>query len=171
MAFQAAPPIRRRGPHSFFWSPTWVFSPAKASDHGRALEPFHRLRHRQGLPPRRRGSSPSRTWVSASRTASRALRRNSVATSASRWMWGATKRSPPSRRSSRNVGAASTGSSIRSASRPAKRSPATSWTGSQRRVPRRDGHPAYSFPALAKAFMPLMKGRNASILTLTYIGG
>ena len=30
---------------------------------------------------------------------------------------------------------------------------------------------AYSFPALAKAFMPLMKGRNASILTLTYIGG
>lgn len=30
---------------------------------------------------------------------------------------------------------------------------------------------AYSFPALAKALMPLMKGRNASILTLTYIGG
>lgn len=29
---------------------------------------------------------------------------------------------------------------------------------------------AYSFPALTKAAMPLMKGRNASVLTLTYLG-
>ncbi|MDL2059100.1 SDR family oxidoreductase [Mesosutterella sp. AGMB02718] len=29
---------------------------------------------------------------------------------------------------------------------------------------------AYSFPALAKAFLPLMKGRQASVLTLTYLG-
>jgi enoyl-[acyl-carrier protein] reductase I len=29
---------------------------------------------------------------------------------------------------------------------------------------------AYSFPALAKAALPLMKGRNASLLTLTYLG-
>jgi len=29
---------------------------------------------------------------------------------------------------------------------------------------------AYSFPALAKAFLPLMEGRNASALTLTYLG-
>ncbi|MFU0842504.1 MAG: Enoyl-[acyl-carrier-protein] reductase [NADH] FabI [Burkholderia sp.] len=30
---------------------------------------------------------------------------------------------------------------------------------------------AYSFPALAKAMLPLMKGRKASVLTLTYLGG
>ncbi|QDA55157.1 enoyl-ACP reductase FabI [Sutterella faecalis] len=30
---------------------------------------------------------------------------------------------------------------------------------------------AYSYPALAKAFLPLMKGRQASILSLTYLGG
>lgn len=29
---------------------------------------------------------------------------------------------------------------------------------------------AYSYPALAKAFLPLMKGRNAAALALTYIG-
>jgi enoyl-[acyl-carrier protein] reductase I len=29
---------------------------------------------------------------------------------------------------------------------------------------------AYSFPALAKAALPLMEGRNASLLTLTYLG-
>lgn len=29
---------------------------------------------------------------------------------------------------------------------------------------------AYSFPAMAKAFLPLMQGRQASILTLTYLG-
>jgi enoyl-[acyl-carrier protein] reductase I len=29
---------------------------------------------------------------------------------------------------------------------------------------------AYSFPALAKAALPLMDGRNASLLTLTYLG-
>jgi enoyl-[acyl-carrier protein] reductase I len=29
---------------------------------------------------------------------------------------------------------------------------------------------AYSFPAMAKAALPLMKGRNASVLTLTYLG-
>ncbi len=29
---------------------------------------------------------------------------------------------------------------------------------------------AYSFPALAKAALPLMKGRNASLVTLTYLG-
>jgi enoyl-[acyl-carrier protein] reductase I len=29
---------------------------------------------------------------------------------------------------------------------------------------------AYSFPALAKAALPLMKGRNGSVLTLTYLG-
>lgn len=29
---------------------------------------------------------------------------------------------------------------------------------------------AYSFPALAKAFLPLMEGRSASVLTLTYLG-
>lgn len=29
---------------------------------------------------------------------------------------------------------------------------------------------AYSFPALAKAALPLMKGRKASVLTLTYLG-
>ncbi len=29
---------------------------------------------------------------------------------------------------------------------------------------------AYSYPALAKAFLPLMKGRNASVLALTYLG-
>ena len=29
---------------------------------------------------------------------------------------------------------------------------------------------AYSFPALAKAALPLMKGRNAALLTLTYLG-
>ena len=29
----------------------------------------------------------------------------------------------------------------------------------------------YSYPALAKAFLPMMKGRNASCLTLTYLGG
>lgn len=29
---------------------------------------------------------------------------------------------------------------------------------------------AYSFPALAKAFLPLMEGRKASVLTLTYLG-
>jgi enoyl-[acyl-carrier protein] reductase I len=29
---------------------------------------------------------------------------------------------------------------------------------------------AYSFPALARAALPLMKGRNASLLTLTYLG-
>ena len=29
---------------------------------------------------------------------------------------------------------------------------------------------AYSFPALAKAALPLMQGRNASLLTLTYLG-
>ena len=29
---------------------------------------------------------------------------------------------------------------------------------------------AYSFPALAKACLPLMEGRNASVLTLTYLG-
>ena len=28
----------------------------------------------------------------------------------------------------------------------------------------------YSYPALAKAFLPMMKGRNASCLTLTYLG-
>jgi enoyl-[acyl-carrier protein] reductase I len=30
---------------------------------------------------------------------------------------------------------------------------------------------AYSFPALAKAALPMMEGRNGSILTLTYLGG
>lgn len=30
---------------------------------------------------------------------------------------------------------------------------------------------AYSYPALAKAFLPLMKGRQGSILSLTYLGG
>lgn len=30
---------------------------------------------------------------------------------------------------------------------------------------------AYSYPAMAKAFLPLMEGRNASILTLSYLGG
>jgi enoyl-[acyl-carrier protein] reductase I len=29
---------------------------------------------------------------------------------------------------------------------------------------------AYSFPALAKAFLPLMKGRQAAMVTLTYLG-
>lgn len=29
---------------------------------------------------------------------------------------------------------------------------------------------AYSYPALAKAFLPLMKGRQASVLALTYLG-
>src|SRR3954451_836787 len=29
---------------------------------------------------------------------------------------------------------------------------------------------AYSFPALARAAVPLMKGRNASLLTMTYLG-
>lgn len=29
---------------------------------------------------------------------------------------------------------------------------------------------AYSYPAMAKAFLPLMKGRNASVLALTYLG-
>ena len=29
---------------------------------------------------------------------------------------------------------------------------------------------AYSFPALTKAAMPLLKGRNSSVLTLTYLG-
>src|SRR3954453_2040854 len=29
---------------------------------------------------------------------------------------------------------------------------------------------AYSFPALARAALPFMKGRNASLLTLTYLG-
>ncbi|MFT0548950.1 enoyl-ACP reductase FabI [Allopusillimonas ginsengisoli] len=29
---------------------------------------------------------------------------------------------------------------------------------------------AYSFPAITRAAMPLMKGRNASVLTLTYLG-
>src|SRR5690606_33274118 len=29
---------------------------------------------------------------------------------------------------------------------------------------------AYSFPALAKAALPLLKGRNSSVLTLTYLG-
>src|SRR2546423_15641467 len=29
---------------------------------------------------------------------------------------------------------------------------------------------AYSFPALAKAALPLMKGRKAALLTLTYLG-
>ena len=29
---------------------------------------------------------------------------------------------------------------------------------------------AYSFPAMAKAALPLMQGRNASVLTLTYLG-
>src|SRR5205085_4631480 len=29
---------------------------------------------------------------------------------------------------------------------------------------------AYSFPALARAALPMMKGRNASLLTLTYLG-
>src|SRR5690606_1123819 len=29
---------------------------------------------------------------------------------------------------------------------------------------------AYSFPALAKAALPLLKGRNSSLLTLTYLG-
>jgi enoyl-[acyl-carrier protein] reductase I len=29
---------------------------------------------------------------------------------------------------------------------------------------------AFSFPALAKAALPMMKGRNASLLTLTYLG-
>lgn len=29
---------------------------------------------------------------------------------------------------------------------------------------------AYSYPAMAKAFLPLMKGRQASVLTLTYLG-
>ena len=29
---------------------------------------------------------------------------------------------------------------------------------------------AYSFPALAKAALPMMRGRNASLLTLTYLG-
>lgn len=30
---------------------------------------------------------------------------------------------------------------------------------------------AYSFPAMAKAFAPLMEGRQGSLLTLTYLGG
>ena len=30
---------------------------------------------------------------------------------------------------------------------------------------------AYSFPALAKAALPMMRGRRASLLTLTYLGG
>ncbi len=29
---------------------------------------------------------------------------------------------------------------------------------------------AYSYPAMAKAFLPLMKGRNASVLAMTYLG-
>src|SRR5690606_22447188 len=29
---------------------------------------------------------------------------------------------------------------------------------------------AYSFPALAKAALPMLKGRNSSVLTLTYLG-
>src|SRR3546814_8758915 len=29
---------------------------------------------------------------------------------------------------------------------------------------------AYSFPARAKAALPLLKGRNSSVLTLTYLG-
>src|SRR5690606_15950128 len=29
---------------------------------------------------------------------------------------------------------------------------------------------AYSFPALAKAALPLMEGRNGSVLTMTYLG-
>src|SRR3546814_10982601 len=29
---------------------------------------------------------------------------------------------------------------------------------------------AYSFPAMAKAALPLLKGRNSSVLTLTYLG-
>src|SRR3546814_11237349 len=29
---------------------------------------------------------------------------------------------------------------------------------------------AYSFPAMTKAALPLLKGRNGSVLTLTYLG-
>ena len=60
---------------------------------------------------------------------------------------------------------------IRSALRPAKRSRATSSTVSLATLSRRPWIlSAYSFPALAKACLPLMEGRNASVLTLTYLG-
>ena len=58
-----------------------------------------------------------------------------------------------------------------SPSRRARRSPATSSRACRaRRSAQAHDISAYSFPALAKAALPMMKGRNASLLTLTYLG-
>ena len=53
----------------------------------------------------------------------------------------------------------------------AKPSPATSWTACRAKHSawRTTFRPTAS-PAMAKAALPLMQGRNASVLTLTYLG-
>jgi len=58
-----------------------------------------------------------------------------------------------------------------SPSRRAKRSPATSWRASRAKPSRRPHDiSAYSFAALVKGALPMMRGRRASLLTLTYLG-
>ena len=60
---------------------------------------------------------------------------------------------------------------IRSRSRRARRWPATSSNGMSRAAfATAHDISSYSFAALAKGARPLMQGRNASLLTLTYLG-
>ena len=144
----------------------------KAPDHGCYLQPFHRLRHRQGLPPRRRGA---RLHVRGERFADR------VAGFAAEF--GSDLCLPMDVGSDEEIAAVAAKLSER-------------WGGLDGFVhsigfaPReaiagdfldgisRDAFrvamdiSAYSFPALARpSCLPHRRGRNASILTLTYIGG
>ena len=75
------------------------------------------------------------------------------------------------RRAGRAAGTASTASFTRSHSRRVKRWPATT---SIRSPAKHSASPttisSYSFAALAKAGLPMMQGRKAALLTLTYLG-
>ena len=119
---------------------------------------------------KREGAELAFTYVGERfRTASPISPRNSAANWCLNATSAATSRSrPPSPRSA-STGRPSTGWSTRSASRRARRSPATSGRPVARGFRVAHDISAYSFPALAKAALPLLSDK-ASLLTLSYLG-
>ena len=142
----------------------------EAAHHRAAVEPLDRLRHRPGLPPRGRRAGLQlrrRTLQRPHRRIRRRIRQRAGVRLRRRQT---TPRSRPCSTSSARPGRSSTASCIRSASRRARRSPATSWTACRARpsASRTTSRPTASRPwprRPCRACAP-----EVSLLTLTYLG-
>ena len=125
----------------------------------------------KGLPSRGRHAGfhlPERTFQGSCRQVCRRVRQRALVFPAT---WRKTPRSSNCSSTWRSTGKASTASCIRSPTRRAKPSKAISSTASPRRLPHRARHFVLQLSGAGEAARPmLLKGNNAALLALSYLG-